>query len=248
MQWFMADMHIHTVLSPCGSLEMAPERIVDAALKKGLDLIAITDHNSTRQCREIMDIGLEKGLHVIGGAEVNTREEVHCIALFENCEMLDDFQVYLDKWLPDIPNSAQFFGHQVWVNRKEEILGEEKRLLWSALKQGIDEVAAKVESLNGLFFPAHIDRAVNGILRQLGFVPEGLKINALEVLSDKLTNDPVFGELSKQHTLICNSDAHTLEQIGQRYTRLFMENMSFNELKLAFANKDGRRAERGEHK
>src|SRR5690554_464993 len=181
MQWFRADLHIHTVLSPCGDLEMSPEHIVDEAIRKELDVIAITDHNSIRQAPEVMAVGREKGLLVLCGVEVNTREEVHGVALFENEDQVAQFQQYLDAHLPNIPNKPDFFGHQAWVNRKEEIMGEEPRLLWSALDQSLDEVAAKVRQLKGLFFPAHIDRPVNGLLRQLGFVPAHLQADALEV-------------------------------------------------------------------
>ena len=131
MKTFRADLHVHSVLSPCGDLEMSPVRIVEKALTEKLDVIAITDHNTTRQCREIMELGLEHGLWVICGAEVNTREEVHCIALFETINQAEIFQAYLDKYLPDIENMPDIFGYQVWVNRNEEILGEESKLLWS---------------------------------------------------------------------------------------------------------------------
>ncbi|MDR2888130.1 MAG: PHP domain-containing protein, partial [Bacteroidales bacterium] len=140
MKLFRADLHIHTVLSPCGSLEMSPRRIVDEAIAKGLDIIAITDHNSTRQCRAVIEAGKEKGVLVIGGAEINTREEVHCVTLFEDTEKLDRFQEYIDRYLPDIPNNPDKFGYQVWVNGNEDIEGEEPRLLLSGLDQSIDEV------------------------------------------------------------------------------------------------------------
>ena len=113
MKMYRTDLHIHTVLSPCGGLEMSPEQIVEAAIAKGLDIIAITDHNSTRQCKAVIEAGEERGLKVFGGAEVNTREEVHCLTLFEDIETLTVFQEYLDDFLPDIPNDPDSFGHQI---------------------------------------------------------------------------------------------------------------------------------------
>jgi predicted metal-dependent phosphoesterase TrpH len=242
MQWYRADLHIHSVLSPCGDLEMSPERIVEEAIRKDLDVIAITDHNSTRQAPEVMAVGREKGLLVLCGAEVNTREEVHGVALFENEDQVAHFQQYLDAHLPDIPNKPDFFGHQVWVNRKEEIMGEEPRLLWSALDQSLDEVAEQVRQLKGLFFPAHIDRPVNGLLRQLGFVPEHLQADALEVCQYNHAWDDKNPDLLKLFSIICNSDAHTLEQIGQRYTMLWMEALNFSEILLALRGQKGRKA------
>lgn len=242
MQWFRADLHIHTVLSPCGDLEMSPERIVEEALRKELDVIAITDHNSTKQAPEVMALGREKGLLVLGGAEINTLEEVHCVALFEELVQLTDFQDYLDAHLPGIPNKPDLFGHQVWVNRNEEIMGEEQRLLWSALDQHLEEVSEKVRQLRGLFFPAHIDRPVNGLLRQLGFVPEQLQADALEVCQYSSEWEDDYSDLSEKFAIISNSDAHTLDQIGQRYTMLWMEDLTFCEIRLALSGQKGRKA------
>lgn len=241
MQWFRADLHIHSVLSPCGDLEMSPERIVEEAIRKDLDVIAITDHNSTRQAPEVMAVGRENGLLVLCGAEVNTREEVHGVALFENLDELTDFQEYLDTHLPDIQNKPDFFGQQIWVNRKEEIMGEESRLLWSALDQSLEEVAEKVHQLKGLFFPAHIDRPVNGLLRQLGFVPEHLQADALEVSQYNNAWDDNYPDLLKRFSIICNSDAHTLDQIGQRYTLYWIDELIFSEMRLALRGQKGRK-------
>lgn len=242
MNLYRADMHIHTVLSPCGNLEMSPESIVKASLDSRLDIIAITDHNSTRQWQAVMEAGAEKGLLVIGGAEINTCEEVHCLAFFENADSLGAFQHYLDLWLPDILNIPEKFGHQVWVNRNEEILGEEKRLLWSALNQSIDEVAHMVYMLNGIFIPAHVDRQAFGLYSQLGFFPEGLRADALEV-TPRVTN-AFFEEtgISGKFSFITGSDAHTLERIGTGFTWFRMNGLSFKEIKLALQGVDGRKA------
>ena len=241
MKMYRADLHIHTVLSPCGSLEMSPEQIVEEAIVKGLDMIAITDHNSTRQCKAVIDAGRDRGLKVIGGAEVNTREEVHCLTLFEDIETLNVFQAYLDEFLPDIPNDPDTFGHQVWVNRKEEIEGEETRLLLSGLEQSIEDVERKVHSLDGLFIPAHVDRPMYGIYSQLGFIPDTLHCDALEVSANA---KPAFFESTKireQYPIISNSDAHHLDMIGNGFTTYLMENPTFIELKKAINSEEGRK-------
>ena len=232
-----ADLHIHTVLSPCGSLEMSPERIVNEALARGLSMIAITDHNSTRQCKAVMEIGRERGLTVIGGAEVNTREEVHCVTLFENIETLEKFQLYIDEFLPNIPNNPDKFGHQVWVNRDEEIEGVEERLLLSALEQSIDDVEQKVHSLNGLFIPAHVDRPLYGIFAMLGFIPPSLKCDAIEVSAN--ANQAFFEstKIKEKYRIISNSDAHYPENIGKSFTVFDMEKATFEELRKALKQK-----------
>ena len=103
---------------------MSPQRIVETALERGLDAIAVTDHNSTLQCPEIQALGEERGLMVFAGAEVTTREEAHCVALFADDRTRAAFQMYLDDYLPPVPNDPERFGDQVWVNARNEIVGE----------------------------------------------------------------------------------------------------------------------------
>lgn len=242
MKLFRADLHVHTVLSPCGSLEMSPERIVTAALEKKMDIIAITDHNTTRQWMAVREVGLERGLVVIGGAEINTREEVHCLALFENTETLALFQEYLDRWLPLVKNVPEKFGHQVWVDRHEQILGEEERLLLTGLNQSIEQVADKVHELKGLFIPAHVDRQAFGLYSQLGFFPKGLAVDALEV-SQRVTGEFLeTKELCNNFRLVTGSDAHDPGRVGESFTWFQMQAPTFNEMKQALQGVDGREA------
>jgi predicted metal-dependent phosphoesterase TrpH len=241
MQCFKADLHIHTVLSPCGTLEMSPNNIVNRALEQKLDIIGITDHNSTRHCKLVRKIGNEHGLLVLTGAEITTREEVHCLVFFENDESLDLFQNYIDKWLPFVENNPSKMGYQVIVDEEENILDEVKPLLITGLNQSIEEVCAKVRELNGIFIPAHVDRLYSGILSQLGFIPKGLDVDAIEIWNvnsrDKFTSKyPEY----KHYTLIKNSDAHNLSQIGSKYSEYKMEKPSIEELLKAFHNIEGR--------
>lgn len=241
MEWFKADLHTHTVLSPCGSLDMSPVKIVEAALNKGIQLLGISDHNSTLQCEEIVKVAQKKGLAIVCGAEVTTREEVHCLAFFENFEILALFQAYLDAYLPNIKNDEEKFGDQVWVNEAEEILGQEDRLLLSAIDQSIDEVEIKVHELGGLFILAHVDRKSFSIYSQLGFVPLSLNIDAIE-LSDNVDYEAFVQRHSelKNYTVIRCSDAHYPDKVGTSYSLVKMELPTFEELKKAFAKQDGR--------
>ncbi|PKO99586.1 MAG: histidinol-phosphatase, partial [Bacteroidetes bacterium HGW-Bacteroidetes-9] len=181
MKVFIADLHIHTILSPCGSLEMSPKVIVEAAKSKKLDIIGITDHNSTRQCRVVAGEAIKAGITVYCGVEVTTKEEVHCLAFFENFEKLDEFQHYLDVNLPDIKNDTALFGYQVVVNEAEEIVNEEEKLLISAINKSIDQVETEVHRLDGIFIPAHVNRPKYSLISQLGFIPPDLKFDALEL-------------------------------------------------------------------
>lgn len=174
-----ADLHIHTVLSPCGDLEMSPENILHFAQVQGLNMIGITDHNSTRQAPIIRDYGKTKGIFVLTGAEICSKEEVHALTFFETARTLTIFQHYLDVHLPDIPNDPEKFGFQVVVDPEEQIIYEEPKLLISALNQSLEEIAHKVRQLDGYFHSlAHIDKPCFSILSQLGFVPPDLRYDA----------------------------------------------------------------------
>ena len=170
MKEYRVDLHLHTCLSPCGSLEMSPQRIVETALERGLDAIAVTDHNSTLQCPEIQALGEERGLMVFAGAEVTTREEAHCVALFADDRTRAAFQMYLDDYLPPVPNDPERFGDQVWVNARNEIVGEAPYLLISALDRSVEQIAAVVHRLGGLFIAAHVERPSFSLISQLGFI------------------------------------------------------------------------------
>ena len=154
---YKADLHIHTVLSPCGDLEMSPINIVERALARGLDMIAISDHNTTRQVKVTQKIGKEKGLFVLGGVEVTSQEEAHCLAYFETDAQLDAFQDFLDLHLPKIPNDEDRFGYQLIVDENEEIVGEEEFHLLNAIDVDVDGIYEEVHRFGGLFVPAHVN-------------------------------------------------------------------------------------------
>lgn len=236
MNLYRADLHIHTCLSPCGSLEMSPAVIVETAVARGLDIIAITDHNTTLQCPEIQKLGAEAGLTVLAGAEVCTREEAHCLALFGNDEARMAFQHYLEKHLPPVPNDPERFGDQVWVNRNDEIMGEYPYLLLSALDQNVNQVAAYVKTLGGLFVAAHVERPSFSLISQLGFIDPAWPLDAIEY-----TDASRFARLKSQHTYLSaytsysSSDAHYPQQIGSAPSILKASAPSFDNLKMAYA-------------
>ena len=242
MKEYKADLHIHTLLSPCGSLEMSPRNIVQEALKKELDIIGITDHNSTRQCQVVNQEALKAGLTVYTGVEITTKEEVHCLAFFENFDILNAFQQYIDLHMPDIMNDTDLFGYQIVVDELENIVYEEPKLLISAISQGIDQVEAEVHRLNGIFIPAHINRQKYGLVGQLGFVPPDLKADAFE-LSKHISTEDFLAQFSylKGRTFIRNSDAHQPEAIGESFTIYKMKSTVFSEFRQAIAGIKGRK-------
>ncbi|TKG96004.1 PHP domain-containing protein [Puteibacter caeruleilacunae] len=242
MKEFRADLHIHTVLSPCGDLEMSPVNIIEQAKECKLDIIGIADHNSTKQCNVIHTLGKQHGITVLFGAEVTTKEEVHCLTFFENIEYANLFQQFLDDHLPFVKNNPELFGYQVVVDKDELIVEQEERLLITALNVSIEKIEQKVHELNGIFIPAHIDKKVNGLLGQLGVIPKGLKADAYEI-TGRTNPEQLYERYFNQDKpiFIQNSDAHIPELIGSKFNRLLLKEPSFTEIKLALANKDGRK-------
>lgn len=244
MNRYPSDLHIHSVLSPCGDLEMSPVNIVDMAAKKGLDIIAVTDHNHTGHAKLTRDLGARKGIWVVYGVELNTREEVHCLTFFDTNQQLDLFQDMLEKNMPEIPNDTALFGHQVIVDEAEEILDEVTYSLYPGVDWEIGEASRIVHELGGLFVPAHVDRAMNGLYAQLGIWPEGLEVDGVEIsryISRKqaLRDHPEL----KSRTLLRNSDAHYLDDIGRCFSNMVMKGRTFEELRLALRGEQGRRVE-----
>jgi len=241
MRLYRCDFHIHTVLSPCGDLDMSPSAIVKKALEMKLDAIAVTDHNTTRHCRVTAEIGEKAGLVVIPGVEVNTSEEVHCLAFFDSLEVADEFQQYLDKHLPDMKNDPDFFGYQVQVDENEHVVYEEEKLLWAGLNQSLDQVIRTVKNLNGLVCLSHVDRKKNSVFSQLGLFPAGLPTDAIEI-----SKSAVPEEFLKQHPelegipYLTNSDAHFLCDIAIRFNLLRLESVNLSEIKMALLGMDGR--------
>ena len=241
MQKFRADLHIHTVLSPCADLEMAPRKIVEQAREAGLHIIGITDHNSTLNAKVIRDLAREKGILALTGVEITTKEEVHCLAFFEDDEKLDKFQQYIEQNITRIPNPDGHFGYQPVVDKDEKVLEMVPYYLTSALKKGISSVQKYVYELGGIFIPAHVNRPLNGLFSHLGFVPKDLEFDAMGITgktSEKHARKHY--DLGDEISLIYNSDAHFLEQIGTRYSVFHLHELSFSEVKRALNQQDRR--------
>lgn len=242
MKIFRADMHIHTVLSPCGDLDMSPVNIISEAARKGLDIIGITDHNSTRHCSLISRLAAEKGIFVMQGAEVNTKEEVHCLAFFENTDTLNLFQTYLDENLPGIINNPEVFGHQVQVDENEKIVYEEKKLLINAISKPMKEVEVCVHELGGIFIPAHLDRMKNSIYSQLGFLPDNLIADGVEIsMATQVEKFIASHPEIRKYSVVRNSDAHYPNDIGKATTQFLISEPVFSEIKFALAGINGRK-------
>jgi hypothetical protein len=221
---------------------MSPKNIVQRAKEHNLDIIGITDHNSTRQCGIVKKEALKEGIAVFTGVEVTTQEEIHCLAFFENEIELLKFQDYIDQYLPDFKNNTDLFGYQIVVDENEDIVFEEDRLLISALNADIDAIESKVHELNGVFIPAHANKASNSLISQLGIIPRNLKADAYEI-TKHITQEGFISQnkLNPGTSILRNSDAHFLDQIAAITTIYEMESPDFTEFKLALNGLNGRK-------
>ena len=234
---YKADLHIHTVLSPCGDLDMSPSMIIDQAIIKELDIIGITDHNSTKNAVVCKEIGEHNNIFVMMGAEVTSKEEVHCLCFMPDEKKLSEFQEYLDLHINQKKNKPKFFGNQFVVDCRENILGEEELLLIQSINQNIYQISEKVESLGGIFIPAHADAHRNSIGSQLSFIPDDLKFNALEIVyKQKMKEYTKKYKIPENTFIISSSDAHYLNDIGKRYTEFDLKELSFSDIKGAMGN------------
>ncbi|WP_372775897.1 PHP domain-containing protein [Mangrovibacterium sp.] len=238
---FRADLHLHTVLSPCADLAMSPDLIISTARQKQLDIIAITDHNSTKQCAVVREMAADTGIVVLNGCEVNSREEVHALCLFEDDHSRNKFQIFLDQYLPHIPNRPDYFGYQVVVDRNNQILEEIPWYLGNGLQIELQEIADYTRQLNGLFIPAHIDRPINSLFSQLGFLPNELQIDGMQI-SKRADESQIrqLYDIPSDITIIKASDAHYATDIGTACSIFELAEPTFEEIRWAFHQKNGR--------
>lgn len=234
MRIFHADLHVHTCLSPCAEREMSPRAVVACARDKGLDLIAICDHNSAENVEAAGRAGEKEGLAVVGGMEITSREEVHVLGLFGEIRLLNEMQRVVYDNLPG-ENDPDTFGEQLVMDERDNVIGRNHRLLIGATGLTLEEVVRSVHEFEGLAVAAHVDRPSFSLLSQLGFVPEGLGLDGVEVCSGRA------GEACGELPAIFSSDGHTLDRIGARRTRFRIEQPTAGEIGMALKGVGGRR-------
>jgi hypothetical protein len=239
MKKFRADLHVHTVLSPCAEVEMIPPLIVREALERDIHLIAITDHNATGNIRAVMKAARDTDLTVLPGMELQTREEVHLLCLFETVEQAETWQKVVDSILPDRSNNPEFFGEQFIVDASGDFVRREERLLIVSAEIGLDEASAQVHALGGFPIPAHIDRKAFSLIANLGLVPPGFEV--LEI-SRHLKPDEAairYPQI-RGYPLIQSGDVHRLEEfLGA--CEFHLEAPTLKEIRMALKKEAGRR-------
>ena len=241
LRTFLADLHIHSCLSPCGDEKMRPCAVVNQALAMGLDLIAICDHNSAENIAAFMSAGSKKGLTVLPGMEVTTKEEIHLLALFDRQEDCLSLQKLVYQNLPG-ENVEEVFGCQTVVNERDETIGINRKMLIGATLLPLEQIVSVVRSLRGITIASHIDRQAFSLLGQLGFIPEGLSIDGLEISTRTSQEEAQKRFHSYQRfSFVRFSDAHQLENIGKNTTHFLLEKITSEEVKMALHHQAGRR-------
>ena len=155
------DLHIHSCLSPCGDKDMTPANIAGMAKLAGLSVVAVSDHNTTRNCRAFFECAKQYDLLAVPAMEINTKEEVHVLCLLPSLAAAEDFDFFVYERLPDIKNKPDFFGEQLIMDSKDNVIGMEDRLLTTAADISVYEIVDVLKSYGGLAVPAHIDRTSN---------------------------------------------------------------------------------------
>jgi hypothetical protein len=237
---YWADLHVHTVLSPCAEVEMIPPLICRQARRLGLDLLAVTDHNACHNAEAMIEAAAGAGIHVFPGMELQSREEVHLLCLYDTVGQCRKWQQIVFDKLPRLANREQSWGAQFVVDAAGEFQGSEERLLAVSADLGLEEVVRLVEAGQGIVIPAHVDRPAFSLLANLGWVPEGLAVPALEVSSRFVPEQGLrrWPQLATR-TLIVGGDAHRLGEM-QRRTRFWIEAPRIEEIRLALCGEQGR--------
>lgn len=234
------DLHIHSSLSPCADNDMTPNNIVNMSILKGLDIIAITDHNSCANVKEIMSCAENTPLLVIPGMEVETTEEIHVVCLFPDSESAIEMQRIVYSSLPNLKNRENIFGEQLILDSNDELTGKEDRLLLTSTSISINEVFEIVNNkLHGFAIPAHIDRQANSLLSTFGVIPEDIYIPCVEI-SDKITENSLLEKELKQKNIkiIRSSDAHYLWNIHERQWYMEVENLTIENVIKTLGKRD----------
>lgn len=240
MRRFVADLHVHSVLSPCAEIEMTPRNIVRHAAKHGIDIVAITDHNACDNVAAALVAAEGTNVIILPGMEVETKEEVHLIVLFEKLGQLTAWEQFVSKHMPKRFNDEKRFGAQFIVDAEDELIRIKPEMLLTSLTSGITEVCKTVNELGGICIASHVDRPSYSLISQLGFIPPDVSLAAVEI--SRLTNPeeaikrfPTIGKL----TMITSSDAHTMNDfLSGPKTIFYIEEPTLPEIIQALQGKN----------
>ncbi|MEN6357117.1 MAG: PHP domain-containing protein [Armatimonadota bacterium] len=241
---YQADLHIHTLLSPCGELEMIPPLIIEAAKTARLDIIGIADHNSCENTKAVIDAAAGSGIRVLPGLEVQSVEGVHLLCLFDQVSQAEAMQESVYGSLVSMTGTYKHTQEQFVVDSEGEFIRYCDRHIALPTTMDIDEVYERVRDIGGIMIPSHIDRQSTGMIDVLAMIPDSPDFDAFEISVNMAPDQarcafPSVGD----KPIIQNSDSHWLAAIGQRRTIFHLEHRNVGEIKMACRSEFGRRVE-----
>ncbi len=216
MNRYYYDLHVHSCLSPCADNDNTPNNIAGMATLCGLDIVALTDHNSCKNCPAFFKAADRFGIIPVAGMELTTSEDIHVICLFENLDDAMRFDGEIQKHRTLIPNRTDIFGEQIITDGDDNITGEEKFYLTNATDISIENAPSLVNEFSGICYPAHIDRPSNGIIAILGTFPDSPGFKAFEINSRENAQSYVSKYSLENKQLIVSSDAHCLTDMRDK--------------------------------
>lgn len=216
MNRYYYDLHLHSCLSPCGDDDNTPNNIAGMASLCGLNIIALTDHNTCKNCPAFFEAAKRYGIIPIAGMELTTAEDIHVVCLFEELENAMAFDGEIDKRRMKIENRTDIFGNQYILDGEDNVIGEEKYLLPNATSVSLEEAFGLVKSFGGISYPAHIDRQSNGIISVLGAFPETPDFNIIEINQKEKAPEYVKKYSLEDKRVIISSDAHYLTDMRDK--------------------------------
>ncbi len=222
--FFRYDLHNHSCLSPCGDNDMTPYNFVNMSKIMGLDVVALTDHNTCLNCPAAVKAGEKAGITVIPGMELCTSEEIHVVCLLPDVESALEFSEYIRSTIPPVKNRESIFGEQLITDDEDKILGKEELLLTTASSVGLYEVPSLIDKYGGVAFPAHINRSSYSVVSNLGGISSDMGFGCAELTPDADTElyKQKYPDLKKMKILY-NADAHYLENINMNPRHIDVE-------------------------
>ncbi len=229
MTSYYYDLHVHSCLSPCADDDMTPNNIAGMAALKGLQILALTDHNSCKNCPAFFEACRRQGIIPIAGMELSTAEDIHLVCLFESLEQAMTFDKVIETHRMQIPNRPEIFGNQLILDGEDELLGTEEMLLIAATDLPIADAIDLARAYGAHVHPAHIDREANGIVAVLGGIPEeysfsSFELREAEMLEEMLTRFPRI----RREAVLVSSDAHRLWEINEAENSISLEDEPYS--------------------
>ena len=209
------DFHVHSCLSPCGDADNTPNNIAGIAYLNGVRIMALTDHNTSKNCPAFFAAARRYGIIPIAGMELTTAEDIHAVCLFERLEDALAFNEEVDARRMRVKNREEIFGEQLILDEEDNVIGREEDLLINATSISLDEAPAIAAKYDGICYPAHIDRPANGAIEILGDFPHYAGFHLAEMHDLDKRDEYVSKYGLEDVRLLFSSDAHYLDQLRE---------------------------------